>query len=188
MSDASGYIQFLAEARSGDRLSLSRLALLVRERLYPFVLRTTLNRDATDDILQETLLTMLRRLGSLRDTTRFWPWIYRIAWNKIRDRRRGRRLRALHETAVRQWEEAGACRQVDADPLDTQVRAEALDQVSSALDGLDHQQRDILRLRCYDGLAYGEIAALTRTTPNEARVRFHRAKRSLKACLAACGT
>ncbi len=188
MSDPSGYIQFLAEARSGDRTGLSRLALLVRERLYPFILRTTLNRDAAEDILQETLLTMLRRLGSLREGQRFWPWIYRIAWNKIQDGRRERRLRSSHETAVRQREAVGACRQVSVDPLDTQIRAEALEQVSTALGRLDHQQRDILRLRYYDGLAYEEIATLTRTTPNEARVRFHRAKRSLQARLATCAT
>ncbi len=95
MSDQSGYIQFLAEARSGGQAALGRLAVLVWERLYPFVLRTTQNRDATEDILQETLLTMLRRLGSLREGERFWPWIYRIAWSRIQDRVRDRRLQSL---------------------------------------------------------------------------------------------
>ena len=101
MSDDRGYIQFLAEARSGGQAAMGRLAVLVWERLYPFVFRTTLDRDATEDILQETLLTMLRRLNFLRDCQRFWAWIYRIAWSKIHDRVRDRRLRSLHETTVR---------------------------------------------------------------------------------------
>ena len=67
MSDNSGYIQFLSGARSGDQAAMGRLAVLVWEQLYPFVFRTTLDRDATEDVLQETLLTMLRRLDSLRD-------------------------------------------------------------------------------------------------------------------------
>ena len=109
---------------------MGRLAVLVWEQLYPFVFRTTLDRDATEDILQETLLTMLRRLDSLRDDERFWPWIYRIAWSKIRNRFRDRRLWSLYERMVlrdRQKEDA-ACVS-DISPLDAQIREETLREV-----------------------------------------------------------
>jgi RNA polymerase sigma-70 factor (ECF subfamily) len=186
MSDESGYIQFLAEARSGGQAGMSRLAVLVWERLYPFVFRTTQDRDATEDVIQETLLTMLCRLDSLRDGQRFWAWIYRIAWSKIQDRVRDRRLRSVHETLVRQRGEAEGYWSGDHDPLDAQVRAETLAQVSAAVAELNRQQRDILALRCYEDLPYTEIAARTRTSPEKVRVRFHRAKKSLKTRLACC--
>ncbi|MBM4029146.1 MAG: sigma-70 family RNA polymerase sigma factor [Planctomycetes bacterium] len=187
MSDECGSISFLAEARSGGQTALSRLALLVRERLYPFLLHTTRDRDATEDVLQDTLLTMLRRLPSLRDNERFWPWIYRIAWNKVQDRLRDRRQRSLYESAVRRGPDGGGYSYRDSNPLEAQVRAESLQQVCAAISQLNRQQRDILQLRCYDDLPYTEIAALTRTTPDKARVRFHRAKRSLRARLTTCG-
>jgi RNA polymerase sigma-70 factor (ECF subfamily) len=181
MNDDGAYIQFLAEARSGSQAGMGRLAVLVWERLYPFVFRTTLDRDATEDVIQETLLAMLHRIQSLRDSGRFWPWIYQIAWRKIQDRVRDHRLRASFLTARRRRrsdaEEGSAA---DADPLEAQVRAEVLEQIADAIDRLNRRQRDILRLRCYDQLAYTEIAALTRTTPAKARVHFHRAKKSLK--------
>ena len=186
MNDESGYIQFLAEARSGGQAGMSRLAVLVWERLYPFVFRTTQDRDATEDVIQETLLTMLCRLGSLRDGQRFWAWIYRIAWSKIQDRVRDRRLRSLHETVVRQRGKAGGYASGGNDPLDAQVREETLEQVSTAIAELNRQQRDILALRCYEDLPYTEIAARTRTSPEKVRVRFHRAKKSLKTRLACC--
>ncbi len=185
MGDHSGAIQFLAEARSGGQAALGRLAVLVWERLYPFIFRMTLSRDATEDVLQETLLTMLRRLRSLRDGEHFWPWIYRIAWNKVQDRLRDRRLRSRSEAILlRQRSEDDASG--DNNPLAVQVRRETLGQVADALARLDRRQRDILRLRCYDDLPYTEIAARTRTSPDGARVRFHRAKRSLKTQLACC--
>ncbi len=181
MSDAGAYIQFLAEARSGSQAGMGRLAVLVWERLYPFVFRTTLNRDATEDVLQETLLAMLRRIQSLRDSERFWPWIYRIAWRKIQDRVRDRRLQSSFLAGLLRGrgaaDEDGS---VDRNPLEAQVREEVLEQIAGAIDRLNRRQRDILRLRCYDQLPYTEIAALTRTTPEKARVHFHRAKRSLK--------
>jgi RNA polymerase sigma-70 factor (ECF subfamily) len=185
MGDQGGYIQFLAEARSGGQAALGRLAVLVRKRLYPFIFRRTLNRDATEDVLQETLLTMLGRLDSLRDGQRFWPWIYRIAWSKVQDRLRDRQLRSRCETALLRCRSA-AERAGDDGPLALQVRQETLGQVVVALERLDHRQRDILRLRCCDDLSYTQIAARMNTTPNQARVRFHRAKKSLKARLVWC--
>jgi RNA polymerase sigma-70 factor (ECF subfamily) len=186
MSDESGYMQFLVEARSGGQAGMSRLAVLVWERLFPSVLRTIRSRDAAEDILQETLLTMLRRLNSLRDGRRFWPWIYRIAWSKVQDCLRDRHRRGLQATAL--------CRRLGAedslsgghDPLEAQIRAETLQQIAAAIARLNRRQRDILQLRCYEDLPYTEIAARTRTSPEKIRTRFHRAKESVKAQLVGC--
>jgi RNA polymerase sigma-70 factor (ECF subfamily) len=186
MSDESGYIQFLAEARSGGQAGMGRLAVLVWERLFPFILRTTQSRDATEDILQETLLTMLRRLPSLRDARRFWPWIYRIAWSKVQDRLRDRQRRRLQAAALRSRTGAEGSLSGTHDPLEAQVRVETRQRISGALARLNRRQQDILQLRCYDDLPYSEIAARTRTSPDKVRIRFHRAKESLKVQLAGC--
>jgi RNA polymerase sigma-70 factor (ECF subfamily) len=186
MSDESGYMQFLAEARSGGQAGMGRLAVLVWERLFPFVLRLTRSRDATEDVLQETLLTMLRRLHCLRDGRRFWPWIYRIAWSKVQDRLRDRQRRRLQASALRYRTSDEDFLSGTNDPLESQVRAETLQRISVALARLSRRQQDILQLRCYDDLPYTEIAARTRTSPGKVRLRFHRAKESLKAQLAGC--
>lgn len=185
MSDYDRYIQFLAGARAGEQAAMGRLATLVWERLYPFVFRTTLDRDATEDVIQETLLAMLRRLGSLRDEECFWPWIYRIAWSKIRNRLRDRRLRSLYERVMlRDWSDENPACTDGISPLDAQVREETLREVSAAIAQLNRQQRDVLHLRCYENLPYTEIAERVQTTPQKARVHFHRARKSLKKRLA----
>ena len=182
MSDDSETIELLAGLRRGDREQAGRLAALVWERMYPFVWRTTLDRDATEDILQETLLTMLGRAHALRDDSRFWPWIYRIAWSRIQDRFRSRRVHSTC-TAVMMSEATAA---PSESPLDAQIRDETLRQVSQALARLSDNQRDVLHLRCYEQLPYPEIASRTHTTPARARVHFHRAKKSLRKQLACC--
>ncbi len=186
MSDESGYMQVLAAARSGGQAGMGRLAVLVWERLFPFVLRMTQSRDATEDVLQETLLTMLRRLRSLRDGRRFWPWIYRIAWSKVQDRLRDRQRRRLQASALRCRTSTEDFLSGTNDPLESQVRAETLQRISVAIARLSRRQQDILQLRCYDDLPYTEIAARTRTSPDKVRIRFHRAKESLKAQLVGC--
>lgn len=188
MNENNEYIQqLLSEAGSGSRASMGHLAVIVWERLYPFVLRTTLNHDLTEDILQETLLTVVRQVTSLRESLRFWPWVYRIAWSKIRDNLRRRRVRASGKAYLLQKQYHASFAQAASDNLlEAKIHKETLQQVSDVLEQLSFQHRDVLRLRYYEQLPYAEIASLTRTTPQMARVRFYRAKKSLKARLLAC--
>jgi RNA polymerase sigma-70 factor (ECF subfamily) len=183
MSAENEYLHLLADVQAGDRAGMGRLAALVWERLHPFVFRTTLNHDLTEDVLQETLLSLLGGIASLRDPERFWPWMYRIAWSKIQDRHRQRRLESVVEGRLRR----DASRDSTADSvLDAKVRAEMLTQVSNAVANLSREHQDVVRLRYYDQLRYDDIASLTRTTPQKVRVQFHRAKKSLRAHLTCC--
>lgn len=179
--------QLLSEARSGSRTSMGRLAVIVRERLYPFVFRTTLNHDLTEDVLQETLLSIVRQVTSLREIRRFWPWVYRIARSKIQDNLRRRRVRSSGKVRLLQKQyQASVAQATRENLLETKIHKETLQQVSDIVEQLSRQHRDVLRLRYYEQLPYAEIASLTRTTPQMARVRFYRAKKCLKAHMLAC--
>jgi len=172
--------QLLSEARSGNRASMGRLAGSVRERLYPFVFRTTFDHDLTEDVLQETLLTMVGQVACLREKRKFWPWVFRIAWNKIQDNLRSRRYQSSGKASLirnQSYEgRAGA-----GSLLEATIHAERLQQLSALTEQLSRQHRDILHLRYYEQLPYSEIATLTSTTPQKARARFYRAKKFLKA-------
>jgi RNA polymerase sigma-70 factor (ECF subfamily) len=158
---------------------MERLAVAVREQLYPFILRTTWDHDLTEDILQETLLTMVREIGSLRETRRFWPWVYRIAWSKIQDNVRSARLHAAAKAKLLN-SQPGEERRAGS-ILDTSIQAETRERLRALLERLSQPHRDIIQLRCYEQLPYAEIASLRRTTPQKARARFHRATEALKA-------
>jgi RNA polymerase sigma-70 factor (ECF subfamily) len=174
--------QILSEARSGNRAGMERLAVIVRERLYSFVFRTTFNHDLTEDILQETLLTMVGQVAHLRNESRFWPWVFRIAYSKLQDNLRSRLAQSSGKDSLRQNQlckpQAGS-----GGILEETIRAERLQRLSALMGRLNRQSRDILRLRYYEKLPYTEIATLTRTTPQKARAKFHRAKKYLKAQL-----
>ena len=174
--------ELLNEARSGSRASMGHLAVIVREKLYPFALRTTLDPDAAEDIIQDTLLAVLREIGRLRENARFWPWAYRIAWNKIQDHLRKSRLRSSGKAKLAR-NQSQDTRMHCENPLEAQIRAERLREVSDGVDMLSYEHRDIIRLRFYEQLSYAQIASRTRMTPKVARARSYRAKQQLKACL-----
>ena len=174
--------ELLCQARSGSRADMGHLAVIVRERMYPFALRTTLDPDAAEDIVQETLLSVVRGIGRLRENARFWPWVYRIGWNKIQDYLRKRRLRSSGK-ALLALDQSHDTRSHSESPLEAQILAERLRKISDGIEMLSYQHRDILRLRYYEQLTYAQIASRTRMTPKIARACSHRAKKRLKACL-----
>ncbi|HCO93470.1 MAG TPA: hypothetical protein DIU00_05885 [Phycisphaerales bacterium] len=175
--------QLLSEARLGSRRSMGRLAVIVRERLQPFVLRTTLDHDLTEDVLQETLLTMVRQIMSLRQSDRFWPWVFRIAWSRLQDNFRSRRQQSSGRDSLVQ--NRAYQTQEDCDSLlDASIHTERLRLLSEEIEQLSSQHKDILNLRYYEQMPYTEIAEMKHTTPQKIRAQFHRAKKFLKARLA----
>lgn len=179
MSKKTPSIQLLlSQARSGSRTGMGRLAVVVWERLYPFVFRATWNHDVTEDILQETLLAVVQEVNSLRDIRRFWPWVHRIARNKTQDNLRRSRLQASSKTLLRS--RSGDAK-TKGNILDDKIREEKLQRLTALIEQLSRQHRDVLRLRYYEQLPYTEIASMTRTTPQKARTQFHRARKRLKA-------
>jgi RNA polymerase sigma-70 factor (ECF subfamily) len=172
--------QLLSQARSGSRTGMGRLAVITWERLYPFVFRLTWNHDMTEDILQETLLAVMQEVNSLRDVRRFWPWVHRIARNKIQDNLRRSRLAACGNALLRSQSSDA---QVSGNILDAKIREEKLQRLLDLIEQLSRQHRDVLRLRYYEQMPYTEIASMTHTTPEKARARFHRARKRLKAQL-----
>ena len=172
--------QLLSEARLGSRGSMGRLAVIVRERLYPFVFRTTLDHELTEDILQETLLTMVRQIMSLRQSERFWPWVFRIVWSKLQDNLRSRRHQSTGRASLVRNRSCQTPEDCDS-LLDASIHAERLRQLSEVVEQLSRQHKDILNLRYYEQMPYTEIAEMKRTTPQKVRAQFHRAKKFLKA-------
>jgi RNA polymerase sigma-70 factor (ECF subfamily) len=162
---------------------MGRLAVVVWERLYPFVFRSTLRHDVTEDVLQETLLTIVQQVASLRESRSFWPWVYRIAWSKIQNVLRQRRRSSAKTSLLRDRHHPSHAQAGSDSLLDAKIRDETRQQVSAVVEQLSREHRDVVRLRYYDDLPYAQIASLTRTTPQKVRLRFHRAKKSLKARL-----
>ena len=75
-------------SQRGDRVAFGHLIDRHYQGLYRFAYQCLGNHGDADDICQETFLRALRRIHSLRDGDCFRPWIYKIALNLARRRRR----------------------------------------------------------------------------------------------------
>ena len=174
-------VQLVQLIWQGRRDKVDALVSLVPHRLRRRIIRMTSDAELADDIFQETILEMIRSLHSLRDPERFWPWLYRIAQSKIQrhyclwSRYPARSLSYLRD------ENALKSPQVPHHQgLNRLILIESIRFLTRAVEQIKQHYQEIIYLRCYQQLSYQRIADLTHCTPQQARVRFFRAKMALR--------
>src|SRR3954471_19061082 len=160
----------VAAVRAGDRDAFARLY----ESFSPLVHGVLLARvpyDEVSDLVQDVFLVAFRKLGSLRDASRFGPWVAMIARNRATDfHRRRRETEELREEVAR-----GGSAVVEA--------REALEIIKS----LPEAYRETLVLRLVEGMTGPEIAERTGLQPASVRVNLHRGMKLLRERLGAKG-
>ena len=184
MEKEVNYVRLVQQAQLGDEESLTCLAEAVSRRLYSYVYRYTLADDLTQDIVQETILTMLEVLGELKEADRFWPWLFKIALSKVFGHRRADRQR---KSASRSMASAPGAQNDKKTAIADMVGKELREVIFAAMRELKPRQRAIINMRCYDEMSYSEIAEIMMCSKFAAQMLFYRAKKSLKKSLARNG-
>ena len=177
MEHDTDYVELVEKAQRGDEGAVERLAEMAEKRLYTYIYRYTLSEDLTRDIVQETILKMLKVLGELKEADRFWPWLFKIALNKILSHRRseGRRKTVFTSIALTQDEQRD-----EKTAIASMVGAELREIVIAAMQDLKPKQRAVINMRCYEEMPYAKIAKRMDCSKFAAQVLFCRAKKSLK--------
>jgi RNA polymerase sigma-70 factor (ECF subfamily) len=176
------------EAQLGKQESMDRLAEQTRERLFGYIYRLTLDYDLTQDLLQETILFMIQSLNQLEHVDEFWNWLFRTALGKVQHHYRELKRRRVFERS--ESEQMYIHHHVTADyndGLTELLRREMSDVVFKAMSRLKLNYRNVLVLRCFENLAYSEIAEVMNCSELQSRVLFSRAKTLLRRQLSVQG-
>ena len=184
MEKTVDHVRLVKGAQLGDKESLDRLTEVAGERLRVDVFRLVLQEELAGEIVQESLFEMLRVLKDLKDADRFWPWLYKIALNKVRlhyraeQRRKAVTVSAAAEKAAQEGGEA-----VMAGAISEELK----DIVIGAMRRLKPRHRAVLTMRCYREMEYRQIADSMGCSEFAAKMLFYRAKKSLRKQLARFG-
>ncbi|MBN2269724.1 MAG: RNA polymerase sigma factor [Sedimentisphaerales bacterium] len=184
MEQTVDHVRLVERAQLGDKECLDRLAELAEERLRVDIFRLTLQEDVAQEIVQESMFEMFRMLDDLKEAHRFWPWLYRIAINKMRLYYRAeKRRRTVTASAVAEKAAYGSSEQAMAGAISTELK----DIVLGAMRRLKPRYRTVLTMRCYREMEYSQIAESMGCSEFAARMLFYRAKKSLRKQLSRFG-
>ena len=185
MEEVNIPIELISQAQLGNKDSLDRLVDIVWTPLKSYIYRRTLDNDLTEDIVQESIVELIKMIGRLQRKDRFWPWLCKIALNRIRIYNRSeRRKKAALISKARREQRPKKYQEENVAEL---VNEELKQSVIKAMRQLKMRHREVLALRCYESKSYSQIAEEMDCTELGARLLFLRAKRSLAKELARNG-
>jgi RNA polymerase sigma-70 factor, ECF subfamily len=132
------------------------------------------------DVVQEVFTRALARLDSLRDTSRFRPWVLQIARNAAIDDLRQRRSARMESIDV---DDDSLFRSRDPGPdVEAEVR-ELAAAVSAGVASVSARDAAVLSMTVQLGFGPAEIASALGISDGNAKVILHRARRRLRRAL-----
>lgn len=137
------------------------------------------------DVTQEAFLQALSHLDSFRRTSRFYTWLYRIAYNCAVGCVRRRKRAVSMESLTDEYGDAFVAK-VDA-PDANACREDDVAILRKALQQLSPEYREPLILREIEGANYEQIAEILGVPIGTVRSRLHRARATLREILERSG-
>ena len=161
---------------SGDRDAISQLIDKYSARIRDYIRMMVKDNDVADDILQETLIKVVRVIdeGRYADTGKFLSWVLRIAHNRVLDYFRAQKSSRTISESESGYDMLGTLRFAEQTVEDRMISEQIESDVRRLIELLPDEQREVVVMRYYAGLSFQEIAEQTDVSINTAlgRMRY----------------
>lgn len=166
--------QTFAAAQAGDPAALQHLLVQLRPDIRRYAAYQCKRSSAVDDVVQEALIILYRRIGTVRTASALGGWLLRIVGRLCM-------LPALMFMKgvedLRGVEESARFARMPVDELRVDL--------VRALESLPAAHREIVLLRDLQEMTIRDIAAHLSITPEAAKSRLHRARAMVREYLLA---
>jgi RNA polymerase sigma-70 factor (ECF subfamily) len=187
----------IARMRARDESAVSDLDATYRSRIQQLALRYVKNPEDAEEVAQDVLLKVYRKIDAFRGDAALSSWIYRITFNTVMSRLRGQRMAQQHEVReldlLADVEENGG--RVRREPADWSslgdeavMRSQLRTRLASALKDLPEIYRTPVILRDVQGLTTEEASSQLGIKEQTLKSRLHRGRLFLRERLAEFAT
>ena len=162
--------------QQGHREAVSQLLERHTRRVRDYVRMMVKDNDVADDLTQEILIKVVKVLdeGRYTDKGRFQPWLLRIAHNRVLDFFRAQKqVKTINESSVG-YDILGSKNIAEPSIEEEIISEQRAEEIRALVDELPEEQREVVKMRYYEGLSFKEIAELTGVSINTAlgRMRY----------------
>jgi RNA polymerase sigma-70 factor (ECF subfamily) len=160
----------ILRCQMGDKDAFAGLIERYQRPLRYFVSRLLDDAQTSEDIFQETWLTVIRRIHGLREPDAFSTWLYRIARNKVYQQLRRKKV----------WSELNENITVPNEDEDDSVSLEDMAKVHRCMKELRPEHKEVLMLRFLEQMSYQQIAEVLDCNLGTVKSRVYYAKLALR--------
>lgn len=190
--------QLIARLQADDQTAVHELTERYGSRIYQLALRHMKNREDAEEVTQDVLMKVYRKVGAFRGDAALSSWIYRITFNtamsKLRNTRLARQAEQEKERALassQTGEERRAPRQApdwSHMPDEELLRSQLREAVAAAIGELPEIYRAPVVLRDIQGLTTEEASSRLKLKDQTLKSRLHRGRLMLRERLRAFTT
>ena len=171
LSDA----QLINKYISGNENSLSVLIDRHQSRIYGFIFSKIQDRDAAEDIFQDTFIKVIQTLkrGLYNEQGKFLPWVMRIAHNLVIDHfRKNNRMPKFNGRG--DFDVFSVISDGNLNIENKIVESQIASHVRILLEELPEDQKTVIKMRIYQDMSFKEISENTGVSINTAlgRMRY----------------
>ena len=176
----------IGRMRARDGSAVADLATLYGPRIQQLAFRYLKNWEDAEEVSQDVLMKVFRKIEAFRGDAALSSWIYRITFNTAMSRLRTGRLAKQASAQTPDQDLEGPERHQPEPPdwstlADDQVmRGEMRDKLVEALRHLPKVYRVPVLLRDINGLSTEEASAILRVKPQTLKSRLHRGRLILR--------
>lgn len=177
----------LEAAAGGDTAALDHVLRTIKPRVERQLLRYPVSDEDRRDLVQATLMQIVRRLSSFRAESSFSTWLFRVTANEALMLMRSRRRQRARFVEGLEWEELATLPADNDGNADGHLGASHRQRdahVREALGKLPDDYRDVVVAHYHMDLGLQEIADRLAITESAVRSRLHRARGKLRTLLA----
>jgi RNA polymerase sigma-70 factor (ECF subfamily) len=182
VSEAIGDAECVRKLQRGETDAFEILIRRHQKTIFNLVYRMLGDYDEAAEISQETFLSAYRAIGSFRGDSNFSTWLYRIAVNHATTRRKSLNTRQQRNVPIENTEPVT---DPHPGPAESIEKKEISQRVQQALNSLEPEDATVILLRDLQDVPYEEVARVLDIPIGTVKSRLHRARRALKAELAA---
>src|SRR5262245_50217161 len=182
--------QLIGRMQAGDGTAVADLASTYGPRIHQLALRYVKNWEDAEEVTQDVLMKVYRKIDAFRGDAALSSWIYRITFNTAMSRLRSARASRMTEvqkpdTFAGEQEER-ATEPADWSSLadDQVMRGQMRERLIASLTELPTVYRVPVILRDIQGLSTEEASAVLHVKPQTLKSRLHRGRLMLRERLA----
>ena len=179
--------ELVARARAKDFGAFEQLLDRYEDKIFRLAYRFVRNETEAKEVLQDTFLSIWRKLDTFKGDAQFGSWLYRVAANTALMRLRAQRRHpeiSTEELPVGYLDNYGQLPPPGenwAKRPDDELQSDELRRhIQSAVDGLPEIYRTVFLLRDVEGLSTEETAEVLQTSVPTVKTRLHRARLALR--------
>ncbi|MES1206295.1 MAG: sigma-70 family RNA polymerase sigma factor [Pseudomonadota bacterium] len=186
----------IARAKGGDFDAFEALVTRYQDKVYRLAFRFVRNETEAKEIVQDTLLSVWRKLDGFKGDSQFGSWLFRVTANAALMRLRSQRRHAevsteelpagFLDSAHSAYGQVVSQGENWSKRPDEELQSEELRrQIQAAVDALPEIYRTVFLVRDVDGLSTEETAEALGLSIPTVKTRLHRARMALRETIGA---